>query len=319
LFYDPRHAIVFDCVCSLLDAGKPAEIHNVAEELKTARQLDRIGGYAFLTQVSSRIPTTAQASYWIEKVRERALLRAIIRGATETVEDAYNFTGEIDAFAESARARMQKVTTIAGDAGKSHEMSWDTLLNFDGRNDADCLMGKRFLSRTGSGVIVAPSGVGKSVLSLQLGACAALGSPFFGLQMAFPLRVLYLQAEDDVGDVAAAAQGFVDEYRIGVADLEQLKQRLRIQRWNDAAGGRFLERLRREHGKRPFDLVIANPLFSFCGCNVSEQEAMSAFLRNGLNPILNDTGAAAILVHHTNKPKVDDTTPHYLPLHIIKQ
>jgi replicative DNA helicase len=39
-------------------------------------------GYAFLTQIANRIPTTAQANYFIEKVREQALLREMIRTAT---------------------------------------------------------------------------------------------------------------------------------------------------------------------------------------------------------------------------------------------
>jgi hypothetical protein len=192
------------------------------------------------------------------------------------------------------------------ETGISHEMPWDTLLTFDSRDDRAALMGKRYLCRTGAVVIAAPSGMGKSVLAAQLGGCASLGRPFFGLQMAFPMRVLYVQAEDDVGDVAEAVQGFVGEYGIVGEELAQLRQRMRIVRWNDAAGERFLARLRAEYRAHPFDLVIINPLFSFCGCGVSDQEKMSAFLRNGLNPILNETGAACALIHHTNKPKEDE-------------
>ena len=40
-------------------------------------QLDEIGGYAYLTQVSSRIPTTAQSNYFIEKVRELTKTRLL--------------------------------------------------------------------------------------------------------------------------------------------------------------------------------------------------------------------------------------------------
>src|SRR6185295_9970394 len=88
----------------------PIDISIVAEELKTARQLDAVGGYAFLTQVSSRIPTTAQASYFIEKVREQSLLREIIRSATGAVEDCYGFTGGIDEFVDQVETRIFSVT-----------------------------------------------------------------------------------------------------------------------------------------------------------------------------------------------------------------
>ena len=66
------HGVIFERLLDLYNRQAPIDISVVAEELKTARQLDQIGGYAFLTQVSSRIPTTAQAGYFIEKVREQS-------------------------------------------------------------------------------------------------------------------------------------------------------------------------------------------------------------------------------------------------------
>jgi len=109
-FYDPKHGVIFECLVDLYNRPAPIEISVVAEELKTARQLDQIGGYAFLAQVSSRIPTTAQAGYFIEKVRELALLREIIRSATSAVEDCYGFSGGIDEFVDQIEAKIFTVT-----------------------------------------------------------------------------------------------------------------------------------------------------------------------------------------------------------------
>lgn len=109
-FYDPKHGIIFGRLLDLYNRQAPIDISVVAEELKTARQLDQIGGYAFLTQVSSRIPTTAQASYFIEKVREQALLREIIRSATGAVEDCYGFSGGIDEFVDQIETKIFSVT-----------------------------------------------------------------------------------------------------------------------------------------------------------------------------------------------------------------
>lgn len=109
-FHDSRHGILFERLVELYNQQKPIDISVVAEELKTTRQLEAIGGYAFLTQVSSRIPTTAQAGYFIEKVREQALLRDIIRTATGTVEDCYGFSGGIDEFVDQVEARIFSVT-----------------------------------------------------------------------------------------------------------------------------------------------------------------------------------------------------------------
>lgn len=109
-FYDPKHGVIFECLLELYNRQAPIDVSVVAEELKTARQLDQIGGYAFLAQVSSRIPTTAQAGYFIEKVRELALLREIIRSATGAVEDCYGFSGGIDEFVDQIEAKIFSVT-----------------------------------------------------------------------------------------------------------------------------------------------------------------------------------------------------------------
>jgi replicative DNA helicase len=109
-FYDPRHATIFACLLALYNRQTPIETSVVAEELKTAKLFDGIGGYSFLAEVSGRIPTTAQSSYFIEKVREQALLREIIRSATGAVEDCYNFSGGIDEFVDQVETKIFSVT-----------------------------------------------------------------------------------------------------------------------------------------------------------------------------------------------------------------
>lgn len=109
-FYDPKHGVIYEVLVNLYNSQKPIEVSVVAEELKTSRQLDTVGGYAFLAQVSSRIPTTAQAGYFIEKVREQSLLREIIRSATGAVEDCYGFSGGIDEFVDQIESRIFTVT-----------------------------------------------------------------------------------------------------------------------------------------------------------------------------------------------------------------
>ncbi len=99
-FYLPNHGIVYNCMCSIVDRGIACEAATVAEELQRTRQLDYIGGIPFITQVSSRIPTTAQASYFIEEVRKYALRREIIRLSTGAVERSYNCIDPVELLAE---------------------------------------------------------------------------------------------------------------------------------------------------------------------------------------------------------------------------
>lgn len=122
-FYDTRHAIIYERLLDLHGRNTPIEMSVVAEELKLTRQFEQVGGYPFLTQVSGRIPTTAQASYFIEKVREQSILREIIRSATGTVEDCYGFSGGIDEFVVQAAQRM----TVIAEHGSSADMVMERL------------------------------------------------------------------------------------------------------------------------------------------------------------------------------------------------
>jgi replicative DNA helicase len=109
-FYLAQHALIYERLVELYNRQTPIDVAVLAEELKTAKQLDSVGGFAFLAQVSSRIPTTAQAGYFIDKVRELALLRELIKSATGAVEDCYNFSGGIDEFVDQVETRLFAVT-----------------------------------------------------------------------------------------------------------------------------------------------------------------------------------------------------------------
>jgi replicative DNA helicase len=109
-FYVPAYGIVFERLQDLYNRQAPIDVAVLGEELKTAKQLDAVGGYAFLTRISGSIPTTAQAGYFIDRVREQHLLRELIRSATGAVEDCYNFTGGIDQFVDQVEQKLFAVT-----------------------------------------------------------------------------------------------------------------------------------------------------------------------------------------------------------------
>lgn len=299
-FYSSKNAAVFDAIRTLYDKNEPIDQATVAIELKRSPRMPDSEISQTLLQVCQRVPTSLQGPFFMEKVAELHRRRDLMRFLTFTTERLADTT------TSTANVAASIVTYVSGGVQlRPTEMPWDDLLTFDSKHDPDSLLGDRFACRTDGIVIVAPSGVGKSVMSLQLGACCALGIPFLGLRVAAPMRVLYVQAEDSLGDVAEAVQGFVRAYGLTDDALRQLKERMRIVRWNDVSGERFLARLRSEFRRLPFDVVIINPLYSFFGGDVSDQKEMSLFLRNELNPILNESRAIGIVVHHTPKLKDD--------------
>jgi len=109
-FYAPANRLIYEKLCELYQKSPPVDVAVLAEELKTSRQLESIGGFAYLTQISGRIPTTAQAQYFIDKVRELYLLRELIKVATGAVENCYSYQGGLEEFIDKVEQDIFRVT-----------------------------------------------------------------------------------------------------------------------------------------------------------------------------------------------------------------
>ncbi|MFZ5497397.1 MAG: replicative DNA helicase [Verrucomicrobiota bacterium] len=109
-FYYPSNRQLFEVILELYQKSPPVTLEILAEELRTRRLLESVGGFPYLMQVTGKIPTTAHAGYFIEKVREKHLLRELIKTATGAIEQAYDFTGGLEEFVDRVEQDLFKVT-----------------------------------------------------------------------------------------------------------------------------------------------------------------------------------------------------------------
>jgi len=176
------------------------------------------------------------------------------------------------------------------------------LIAYNTDNDPNNVLGNRWLCRGGSMTIVGQSGVGKSSFAMQLGLTIALGKPFFGIKPIRPLRVAMVQAENDTGDMAEALKGVIAGMRLGGADIVTLDENVRFFDETVKTGSEFIKLARSIITKHRADVIIVDPLLSYAGDDISEQSFMSSFLRNQLNPVLQETGCCWVWLHHMPKP-----------------
>lgn len=171
---------------------------------------------------------------------------------------------------------------------------------------SDSLLGDRFLCREGSWLIVAQSGIGKSVIAMQAAISFSIGRPLFGLKPKSPLRCLLIQAENNRLDLVEPFKSICGMFELTADEKRLLKENLTVVS-NDINSGesftRFLNHIAKKH--RP-DLVFLDPLLSFFGDDISKQAPCSRFLRNLLNPVLHKWKFGLIVMHHTGKPRGKD-------------
>src|SRR5579862_1591202 len=92
-FYRPAHQVVYDAIIELYGKGEPADPVTVAAELTRSGALERIGGAPYLHTLIASVPTAANAGYYAEIIRERAILRRLIEAGTKVVQLGYGAVG----------------------------------------------------------------------------------------------------------------------------------------------------------------------------------------------------------------------------------
>jgi hypothetical protein len=164
------------------------------------------------------------------------------------------------------------------------------------------LLGDRYLCREGGMLFVGPSGIGKSSASIQQDLCWSIGEPAFAIRPARPLKIVGIQAEDDPGDLSEFISGAKFNLKLSPEKERLCRENCFYYCSKDLTGHLFLQNfvrpiLERDHP----DILRLNPLQVYLGGDVKDTALVSAFLRNGLNPLLEEFQCAAIITCHTPK------------------
>ena len=108
-FYQPAHATIYDVLVEAWTAQRPADVITLTQILRDRNLLDAVGGPSFITHLFTFTPTAANASYYLEIVREKYVLRQIISSCTECAGRAYDEQGEVNTLLDEVE---QKVLAI---------------------------------------------------------------------------------------------------------------------------------------------------------------------------------------------------------------
>lgn len=95
-FYKDEHQKIFQAIMNLFANDKAIDILTVPEELRKTGTLDEVGGIAYITQLTSRVASSAHIEFHARIVQQKFIQRELIRVSTDIQNKAYDESMDVN-------------------------------------------------------------------------------------------------------------------------------------------------------------------------------------------------------------------------------
>ena len=96
MFYRESHRKIFAAVQGLNERGEPVDLVTLVDELRARKQLEDVGGIAYLAGLPDMVPTALYAEAYLRILQEKYTLRQLITASGQVMQLAYNAEGALE-------------------------------------------------------------------------------------------------------------------------------------------------------------------------------------------------------------------------------
>lgn len=226
-FYKTEHEEIYGAILDLYEASKAIDLLTLKEQLRLRGKYDVINGFEYLVSLTSPMYSVSNVEYYAEIVREKSVLRKLIKSANKISKDSYEAKEDATLITERAE---KEIFNIIQHKDNSYSLIKDVLV--------DTFDNLERLASQEEGVIGIPSGfadldnktlgfmpgqlvivaarpaMGKSAFALNILTNAAIKSNksvvYFSLEM----------GKEELVNRILAAEAMVDSSKIRSGKLE---------------------------------------------------------------------------------------------------
>ena len=214
-FYEHRHQLIYAAITDLAVNQKPVDILTVKEQLSKRGELEEVGGPFYITQLSSKVASSAHIEYHAQIIHQKYLAREMVVGFNKLLTCAMDETIDIDDTLIDAHNLLDR---LEGESGhNAHIRDMGTLMA-DTMEEAE-----QRIAKSVNGITGIPTGLtdlNRMTSGLQNGELIAIAArPSVG-KTAFALHL--------------ARQAAMQKHAVAVYSLEMQGERL-ADRWLAAA------------------------------------------------------------------------------------
>ncbi|MCB9204355.1 MAG: replicative DNA helicase [Flavobacteriales bacterium] len=118
-FYKIEHQKIFEAITDLFSKSQPIDILTVTSWLKHEGSLDLVGGPYFISQLTDRVASSANAEFHARIIAQKFIQRELIRVSGETYHEAFDETTDVLDLLDKAEANLFAVAE--GNLRKSYD------------------------------------------------------------------------------------------------------------------------------------------------------------------------------------------------------
>ena len=108
-FYRDNHRVIFTAMLALFDRREPHDLITVSTLLADQSKLESAGGAAYLASLTDVIPFTGTLVHHARLIRQKSVLRQLIRTSSELAARCYDAPHDIDALIDDAERTIFEI------------------------------------------------------------------------------------------------------------------------------------------------------------------------------------------------------------------
>ena len=109
-FYKEEHRLIYRVMNELALAQQPIDLFTVTNQLKSKRELKKVGGATYLAQLTQRVGTAANIEFHSRIITQKHIQRELIRASTEIQRQSYDSTIDVNDLIGFAEGEVLKIT-----------------------------------------------------------------------------------------------------------------------------------------------------------------------------------------------------------------
>ena len=108
-FYTEEHRLIYKAIEELSMELKPIDLYTVTERLKAKKELKKVGGAAYLAQLTQKVGSAANVEFHAKIIAQKYVQRELIRSATEIQRRSYDESTDVTDLIGFAEGEIFKV------------------------------------------------------------------------------------------------------------------------------------------------------------------------------------------------------------------